>query len=617
MKKQYSKFLTGLLAAVLCFSAAGCGSGQGQKDSLVYMNYGTGLDENLNYNHDLYGMNGNDIEVADPGCFYVSEEEDPIYGGYYYMYPTGFATNDKYTLNADYYKENKIVDLVAVCYRSKDLYQWEVAGALEGGFTCIVDEEDWAQDLYWAPEVIRNPADGKYYMYFNSSAPQDWGVDTMSSSSNPYDRFYICVAVSDSPMGPFDILYDTDVKTGKRIPTINFQTGCGSQNNWAVIDIHPFFDDNGDFYLYFNKHTDDNYSHLNGVWGMKMKSMSIPDYSTVSCLTQAGKVSASNTPGKIEDASGETDYMTDESGINEAPFMIKHNGKYYLTYSSNGFKHEGYSVHQAVSDSPLSGFKKLDAAQGNPVLDGSLFGYMNGTGHHSIAKNGDEYWIIYHRHDSIYGYDASWSRATCVDRLAFVTNSEGEEVLTANGPTKSLQWLPENVSGYQNLAKTAEIRISAGTGVEYLTDGVMPFYTVAQDYVLNTDGGDVTVTMKWDEPVSISSVMIYNSKNVDKAFSKISDLRLKLAEKPEWASKDYDYAVIKDLELPERYYDKESEDYIACAPAVAEFDAIMVTELQFTINEADRLVKENKFGELNTALNLSEIVVLGGVENND
>ena len=623
MKQKYSKLLVGLLAASLCMGTVGCKSDNQGQDSLVYLNYATGLDESGNYNDELYGMNINDLGAADPGCFWLSEEEDPRYGGYFYMYPTTSLANSDASLNSGYFEENNVSVIAAACYRSKDMYHWEKCGALEGGYTLQVDEDDWCQSNFWAPEVIRNPADGKYYLYFSASAKANYGVEGISDSTNAFDRLYLGDAVSDSPMGPFDVLYDIDAATGKRVPTINFHTGCKTEYNWAAIDVSPFFDDNGDLYLYFNKHADDHYSELNGIFGMKMKSMSIPDYSTVTCLTQSGVVSASNTPGEIETVVSGESYFSGESGVNEGPIMLKHNGKYYLTYSSNGYEHITYSVHQAVSDSPLGKFTKLTIDQGNPVLDGSSLGYMNGTAHHAIAKRGNELWIIYHRHDSIYGYDSGWGRSVCADRLNFVTNAEGMEVLTANGPSKSLQWLPESVSRYVNLAKSAEVSINRGTGIQYLTDEILPFYTVSQDFALKSEIGkkekseDTVITLKWDEPVSVSSLMIYNAKDVNYAFSKIADVRFKLAEKPEWASREFDYAVIKDLEHPERYYNKDSKEYISCSPAVAEFEEMLVTEIQITIQAEDRLVIENKHGEKNTALNLSEIIVLGGVGNNE
>lgn len=618
MKIKYKRLLAGVLISALCLSAAGCKQEQKIINDSVYMNYATGVSENGEYNTKLYGMNGvNDVHGNDPGVMYVSKEEDPEWGGYFYMYPGGFAIGDEGAqLTDDYYTENHIQNYMGVCFRSPDMYNWERVGTeAKGKYVCTIDDEDWCDNMIWAPEVIRNPADGKYYMYCNATIKQDWGIKGFSNSSNRYDRFYICIAVSDTPIGPFDVLYDTDAETGKRIPTINFQTGCNTKYPWSVIDISPFFDDNGDFYLYFNKHTDDHYTFLNGVWGVKMTSMTTADYSTVSVLTQPTFVTASNVPGKIEQVTKEGDYWKSEGGINEAPFMLKHNGKYYITYASEGYGSISYSVHQAISDNPLSGFVKVDADKGNPILDGSVFSQMHGTAHHAFVTVGNETFICYHRHNSI-TVGANSGRSIDVDRINFITNSDGVEVMTANGPSYTLQWLPEAISGYKDLARTADIRISTGTGAEYLNDRILPYYQVAENAIMSMDGDpenrDLTITMKWNEPVSVSSVMVYNSAAMETAFSKISQMKFKLAEKPDWADKDYKYAVVKDLEFPSIYFDPDSEDYSPCAPAVAEFSPIKVTEIVITIKGEDRLVEFDRAGNENLTLNLSEIVVLGG-----
>ena len=45
---------------------------------------GTGeIDKTLFYKNDF------SISCADPGCLYVSEKDDPINGGWFYMYSTG------------------------------------------------------------------------------------------------------------------------------------------------------------------------------------------------------------------------------------------------------------------------------------------------------------------------------------------------------------------------------------------------------------------------------------------------------------------------------------------------------------------------------------------------
>ncbi len=610
MKKRNSKILAGVLAAMLCVSMAGCGNGTSGSET-VALDYGTGVSEDGNYNYELYGMNGNDIRGADPGCLWVSKEDDPVNGGYFYMYMTGRAVKNDDTMSSAYFEENKIDALAFMCYRSTDLYRWEKCGVLPGGYSLVAYEEDWCNERFWAPEVIKSPTDGKYYMYFSAQAKANYGANGVSSSSFEFDRLYLSVAVSDSPMGPFNVICDTDVETGKRIPTINFKEGCNTEYDWAAIDVSPFYDDNGDLYLYFNKHEDSHYKHLNGVYGMKMLSMTHPDYSTVVCLSQPKAITASSVPGQLEENEASGKYFYDEAGVNEGPQMLKHDGKYYLIYSGNGYTSPLYSVHQAIGDSPLGTFTKLDAEEGNPILAAGDLNYVQGTAHQGIIEKDGEMYMIYHRHASIY---AMTTRAICTDRIGWIQNKDGLDVLACNGPSDSLQWLSEDISGYKNLAQTADIGVSSGKGVEYLSDKVIPFTSGLQDCVLQSEEDDVKITYKWDEPVSISSVMIYNGLDVNYAFSNISEIRFTLAEKPEWASKDYTYAVIKDLKFPSLYWDKESEKYVAGAPAVAEFDDIKVSELTITISENDRLIPTDKFGEDNTALRVAEIVILGGKE---
>lgn len=601
MRKEYRKILTAVLTVLLCFSAVSCAGFQVEEtdDTLVYMNYGTGLQENGEYNDVLYGMNGKrDIQGADPGVFYVSEEESPEYGGYYYMYQTG-TTYSAHTVEK--YKSAGIRQVGLLCFRSKDLYNWEEAGIYDG-YALGVKEDDWCMDHYYAPEPIYNPADGKFYLYFNGCLAANYGLDYLSNDPDPMRRLYLSVAVSDTPVGPFELICDIDEKTGKKIPTINFKLGCDLDFSVSAIDASPFFDDDGNLYLYFVEHTLGD--GRQGIWGMKMKSMIYPDYSTIRYLLRDGVAHVSNDTGTFSGIEYGGTVEWDEGYVNEAPVMLKHDGMYYLCYTRQGFTSTKYSVFQSVSDSPLGTFRKLSYEEGNPVYDGSELGWMAGTGHNDFVKCGDEIMLICHRHNNTLGWGSAISRAIIVDRVKFVRNAEGMDVLTTNGPSLALQWLPEKISGYQNLAQTAKVSVSTGKGAEYLTDEVIPYYKVTENMKFVSEKGDVTVRLTWEEPVNVSSFMLYNATDSSTAFSKISDIRFKLAEQPTWASKAYDYAVIKDLEFPSAYWNEESTDYIGGAPAVAEFDSIKVTEIQFTISQQDRLIK-------NETLNLSEIVVLG------
>jgi hypothetical protein len=108
--------------------------------------------------------------------------------------------------------------------------------------------------------------------------------------------------------------------------------------------------------------------------------------------------------------------------------------------------------------------------------------------------------------------------------------------------------------------------------------------------------------------------MIYNSFNENSAFSNIKLTAFELAEQPTWASKDFDYAVIENLQFPTIYYDEIEGDgnkYINCAPAVAEFNEIKVTSISFMIAKDARIKEFDKAGNVNTKLNLTEIAVIG------
>ena len=292
--------------------------------------------------------------------------------------------------------------------------------------------------------------------------------------------------------------------------------------------------------------------------------------------------------------------------------MVKHNGKYYMLFSNYGYSQPAYGVYQAISDDPLSGFVKLDFDNGYTVLDGSVHGNASGTGHCAVTRKGDQYYIIYHRHNSKYGMNQGSGRSIFADKLQFVENKDGLEIIQANGPTTNLIWLEEDISGYKNLMETATVKVSSGTGAEYLGDGFMPYYELTKDMAFSSTGKETTITLSWDEPVSVESIMIFNSRDVFTAFSSVADIRFKLAEKPEWLSREYSYAVIENLEMPERYYDVDADEYVPCAPAVAEFDPIVVSEIQITLRGADKYRATNKFGEKDLLINISEIAVLGG-----
>lgn len=85
------------------------------------------------------------------------------------------------------------------------------------------------------------------------------------------------------------------------------------------------------------------------------------------------------------------DYLPEENPWIEGPWMVKHNGKYYLQYAAIGLELTTYSHGIYVSDSPMGPFKY---SPHNP-LTFKPTGFVVGTGHGSTFhdKNG-QLWTI-------------------------------------------------------------------------------------------------------------------------------------------------------------------------------------------------------------------------------
>ena len=51
--------------------------------------------------------------------------------------------------------------------------------------------------------------------------------------------------------------------------------------------------------------------------------------------------------------------------VTEGPFMLKHNGVYYLMYSGTGADSPNYGIGYAMANSPLGPFEKFSS---NPIV---------------------------------------------------------------------------------------------------------------------------------------------------------------------------------------------------------------------------------------------------------
>ena len=609
MKKRLVAIGLAIMTAIT-LPIAGCGEGK----NYIKMSYydETSYEEGADYstiNENLFYRNDRKVDVADPCVVYIDDENDTDYGSYYLYGTTG---------NTGFF-----------CWKSDDLVNWEGVGyallyrdlSTPQGKAVSVDS--------WAPEVIYDGETDKWYMFF-SSTPKD--------SSNSYIPY---IAQSDSPSGPFDLIDHIDsytaadgtllkdienietnnsyyyqrymtfdpLKMSQALEKLGLADMDATSDVLRAIDFHPYVDSvTGDKYLYFNT------SVNSYIMGMKMNSWTEPEYGTLTIISKPGY----STPSAAEkDVPNEMN-----TSVNEAAWITEHGGKYYLTYSTNSYKDKTYQVCQAVADNPLGEFRKLTEAEGGILLsaDSALRDDVSGTGHSAIINAGGQDYIIYHAHNSI--AEGGSSRHVAVDEIEWVAieDANGNELdaMYANGPTTSVQPIPEFASEYKNIADQAEVSATSladGSSVSALTDDLLTInryanYDMVEKYVKETEfSAETTITLKFDDYKTIRALMIYNSKNMESAFYDI--------ERVEFDCR------LEDGTFATKYIDKLAFDIMAytstddidvlrpASSAVAEFDEIECNEIRITIKPAtEEQIPVHGFNDL-AVLAVSEIRVLG------
>lgn len=256
-------------------------------------------------------------------------------GGMYYMY----ATQSGVGIHVWRGSTPEKVEPVGLCYSGKDSF----------GYEC-----------FWAPEVVKR-RDGKYIMHFTARDRKDGILRTG-------------VAVADNPLGPF-----RDAAEGKPM----FDIGM------ATIDATCFIDDDGKAYLFYVKDCSVNVIdgvHTSQIYGVKLSSDLItpigePLLVASPCQeweTHELLAPTSSDVGKEQFKDGKTRFLW-----NEGPYVLKHKGKYYMTYSANCYDSREYSVGYAVADSPLGPYKKF---AGNPIMS-YIDGKMSGPGHNAFFRD--------------------------------------------------------------------------------------------------------------------------------------------------------------------------------------------------------------------------------------
>ena len=504
------------------------------------------------FNRDLFYMNTLEFEVADPTVIYAEHGEG---AGYFYA----FGTSD-------------LIDCHGVqCWRSSDLANWEYTGvALQPDPT-----NTWGFNNYWAPEIIYDDEYGLYFLFYNAD-----DID------NPSQK-HLSVAYSENVMGPYVIPNGIKNANGDKLeadePVIDFVANQDKlpdniQCRAQAIDASPFIDpQTGKRYLYWSW-----YDGYQEIFGMEMVDWFTPKYETVTKVTELNRVSV-----------GSDEQIFDgDPALNEGPFVYYKDGTYFMTFSVFPYTHSQYQVRLAVSDNPLTGFKKLPVDDGGVILSTDpTWRHITSAGHHCFVPAGDSLYIAYHTF--LDRSSIQYGRALAVDEVEFIKNSKGQLTMHTNGPTYSLQPIPSVITGYSNVAKDAKVTaegLATWSSADYLTDNIIK--TKESDLAVESEfTGPAKITFEFEKAVNLKAIMVYNSYFYDTSFVQIDSAELEYVVDEKGNT---NIAKLGSIPFDFDWNAYNSRDMEPGGAAIAEFEDVPVKKVTLTINFKDFAISEIK-----------------------
>lgn len=296
---------------------------------------------------------------------YTADPSARVFEGKVYVYPShdidaGIAFND----NGDHFG---MQDYHVLCMDSPE------SEAVDCGTALHVKDVPWAERQMWAPDAASK--NGRYYLYFPAKDAD--GI------------FRIGVATADRPEGPFK---------AEPLPI---------EGSYS-IDPAVLADDDGSHYLYFG-----------GLWGGQLQEYRdnvhaadneepAPDEPAlgprVARLSDDMKQFA-EAPREVVilDPDGSPLRAGDhERRYFEGPWMHRHDGRYYLSYSTG----DTHFICYAVGDNPYGPF----TWQGRVLTP-----VVGWTTHHSIVPFDGRWWLYYH--DSVLSGGVTHLRSVKVTEL--------------------------------------------------------------------------------------------------------------------------------------------------------------------------------------------------------
>lgn len=233
-----------------------------------------------------------------------------------------------------YYAYGTNADNGIEVYTSDDLISWKKEPKL-----ALHQDDSWGGRWFWAPEVYYIADQNTFLMYYSANE-------------------HICVASSDSPLGPFK----QDVKE----PMIADE---------KCIDNTLFIDDDGTPYMYFDRFNDG----LN-IWVAELEE----DLKTIKTTTLTPCIHVSQEWEEVWPR------------VNEGAFVVKHQDMYYLSYSGNSYESPFYGIGFATATSPYGPWTKYER---NPILQKPHD--LVGVGHSAMFRDKEgKLKIVFHAHHS-------------------------------------------------------------------------------------------------------------------------------------------------------------------------------------------------------------------------
>lgn len=217
---------------------------------------------------------------------------------------------------------------------SPDLVHWE----WKGDIFPSASKPAWAKSDFWAPEIHR--IGSGFVAYF--TARHNDGMLSIGAATAP------------SALGPY-----TDIGH----PLLH-------DASMGLIDANHYEDPQGKHYLIW-KEDGNAVGKPTPIHGQELAADGLS-------LVGSGKTLITNDQGW-------------EGDLVEGPWMIGHDGKYYLFYSANGYASTKYAIGVARADSPLGPYTKAPS----PIL--TTAGHWAGPGHGSVITTPKgETWHVFH-----------------------------------------------------------------------------------------------------------------------------------------------------------------------------------------------------------------------------